>query len=108
MLTQISINGFKSLDSTELPLLPLTILTGTNSSGKSSVLQALMLIIKHSASVNQYSMEDVIRFLADFTSIRNKKVNAKSIRISVQDSNNTKHSLGKVRISRSFLPKLTR
>ncbi|WP_333496107.1 AAA family ATPase [Kluyvera sp. CHPC 1.251] len=93
MLTQISINGFKSLDSAELSLLPLTILTGTNSSGKSSVLQALMLIIKHSASVNQYSMEDVIRFLADFTSIRNKKVNAKSIRISVQDSNNTKHNL---------------
>ncbi|WP_236475001.1 AAA family ATPase [Escherichia coli] len=73
MLTNINIQGFKSLGSTSLVLSPLTILTGTNSSGKSSVIQALMLLIKNSASVNQYSMEEVIRFLADFPVIRNKK-----------------------------------
>ncbi|KJO58088.1 hypothetical protein SR89_13285 [Klebsiella aerogenes] len=93
MLTQIDIQGFKSLDSASLALSPLTILTGTNSSGKSSVLQALMLLIKHSASVNQYSMEDVIRFLADFSVIRNKKINAKFIKINVQDSEGRSHSL---------------
>ena len=93
MLTHIDIHGFKSLDSTSLVLSPLTILTGTNSSGKSSVLQALMLLIKHSASVNQYSMEDVIRFLADFSIIRNKKINAKSIIINVKDSEGLLHTI---------------
>ena len=93
MLTHINIHGFKSLDSTSLVLSPLTILTGKNSSGKSSVLQALMLLIKHSASVNQYSMEDIIRFLADFSVIRNKKINAKSIVISAQDIENNNHTL---------------
>ncbi|HAR2093603.1 TPA: AAA family ATPase [Escherichia coli] len=93
MLTNINIQGFKSLGSTSLVLSPLTILTGTNSSGKSSVIQALMLLIKNSASVNQYSMEEVIRFLADFPVIRNKKNNAKSIVITVQDTEKNSHSL---------------
>ncbi|MCM7821071.1 AAA family ATPase [Enterobacter hormaechei] len=93
MLTHISIKGFKSLGSTNLVLAPLTILTGTNSSGKSSVLQALMLLIKYSASVNQYSMEDVTRFLADFSVIRNKKINAKAISIDVHDSEKNPHTL---------------
>ena len=47
MLTNINIQGFKSLGSTSLVLSPLTILTG---------------------------MEEVIRFLADFPVIRNKKI----------------------------------
>ncbi|HCB4954765.1 AAA family ATPase [Salmonella enterica] len=93
MLKNINVQGFKSLGETTLLLSPLTILTGTNSSGKSSVLQALMLLIKHSASVNQYSMEEVIRFLADFSVIRNKKINAKSIIITAQDVENNTHSL---------------
>ncbi|ECU0110764.1 DUF2813 domain-containing protein [Salmonella enterica] len=93
MLKNINVQGFKSLGATTLLLSPLTILTGTNSSGKSSVLQALMLLIKHSASVNQYSMEEVIRFLADFSVIRNKKINAKSIIITAQDVENNTHSL---------------
>jgi len=93
MITKIDIHGFKSLDSESLLLCPLTILTGINSSGKSSVLQALMLLIKHSASGNEYSMEDVIRFLADFSIIRNKKVNAKSIIINILDDSANSHSL---------------
>jgi predicted ATPase len=93
MLTNINISGFKSLELAKLSLAPLTILTGVNSSGKSSVLQALMLLIKHSASVNNYSMEDIIRFLADYTVIRNKKINAKSIQIEVSDDSGRLHKL---------------
>lgn len=93
MLTHINVQGFKSLDSANLVLSPLTILTGVNSSGKSSVLQALMLLIKHSRSVNQYSMEEVIRFLADFSVVRNKKINAKSVIIHAQDTEGRSHTL---------------
>ncbi|NGH10477.1 AAA family ATPase [Serratia marcescens] len=83
MLTSIRIKDFKSLHDEELILKPLTILTGTNSSGKSSVIQAIMLMIKFSNSVNRYSMEEVTRYLNDFSTIRNKKNNAKVISLSV-------------------------
>lgn len=83
MLTSISIRDFKSLEDESLQLKPLTILTGTNSSGKSSVIQAIMLVIKYSNSINRYSMEEVTRYLNDFSSIRNKKNNAKLISINL-------------------------
>jgi predicted ATPase len=37
------VRNFKSIDSCNLPLAPLTVLTGANSSGKSSLLQSLLL-----------------------------------------------------------------
>lgn len=44
MLRKITIEGFKSVGQrTELRLAPLTVLTGTNSAGKSTVLQTLLL-----------------------------------------------------------------
>lgn len=44
MLSKVTIDGFKSVRGrTELRLAPLTILTGTNSAGKSTVLQTLLL-----------------------------------------------------------------
>lgn len=93
MLTQINIQGFKSLGSINLSLAPLTILTGTNSSGKSSVIQALMLLIKHSGASNQYSMEEMLRYLSDFSSIRNKKENSKFISLKVVDDKGAQHAL---------------
>ena len=44
MLTQIDLNYFKCFESLKLRLRPLTLLTGTNASGKSTVLQALVLL----------------------------------------------------------------
>ncbi|HAT3713916.1 TPA: AAA family ATPase [Serratia marcescens] len=79
MLTYININDFKSIHEEKLKLRPLTILTGANSSGKSSVIQAIMLVIKYSNIANRYSMEEVTRYLNDFSVIRNKKNNAKVI-----------------------------
>ncbi|GME47339.1 MULTISPECIES: AAA family ATPase [unclassified Pantoea] len=93
MLTKIEILNFKSLESETLSLKPLTIFTGANSSGKSSVLQAIMLVIKQSQESNRYSMEELLRYLNDFHAIRNKKTNAKAIKISVTDSQNTVNEL---------------
>ena len=45
MITTLSLHGFKSLLSEELPLKPLTLLTGINSSGKSSVIQAIRMLL---------------------------------------------------------------
>ena len=44
MLTQIDLRHFKCFETLKLPLCPLTLLSGTNSSGKSSVIQALALL----------------------------------------------------------------
>ena len=44
MLTQIELRHFKCFESLKLPLRPLTLLSGANGSGKSSVMQALVLL----------------------------------------------------------------
>lgn len=44
MLEQLELQGFKSFEYASLALRPLTILTGLNSSGKSSVLQAIRML----------------------------------------------------------------
>lgn len=44
MLTQLDLRYFKCFASLQLPLAPLTLLSGTNASGKSSVMQALALL----------------------------------------------------------------
>lgn len=44
MLTQLDLRHFKCFKLLHLPLCPLTLLVGTNASGKSSVLQALVLL----------------------------------------------------------------
>jgi AAA15 family ATPase/GTPase len=44
MLTRLDLKYFKCFERLHLPLAELTLLTGTNASGKSSVLQALVLL----------------------------------------------------------------
>lgn len=93
MLKQLEINNLKSIDKETLRLKPLTLLIGSNSSGKSTVIQALMLLIRNSQVSNRYSMEELIRYLSDFSTIRNKKNNAKSIDIVAIDDEGNRHSL---------------
>lgn len=44
MITRIDLKHFKCFEDVKIPLAPLTLLTGLNASGKSSVLQALILL----------------------------------------------------------------
>ena len=44
MLEQLALRNFKCFENLDLPLAPLTLLSGSNASGKSSVLQALVLL----------------------------------------------------------------
>ena len=44
MIKQLDLKTFKCFESLRLPLAPLTLLSGTNASGKSSVLQSLVLL----------------------------------------------------------------
>lgn len=109
MLNKLEIFNLKSIDKASLKLAPLTILTGANSSGKSTVIQAIMLLIKHSSINNQYSMEELVRYLDEFSSIRNKKQNAKEVFIEAIDNNKESHTVSitingvKVNSSLSYL-----
>jgi predicted ATPase len=45
LLTKLAVDGFKSISTAlEIQLKPLTVLAGTNSSGKSSIMQPLLLL----------------------------------------------------------------
>lgn len=46
MLSRISIEGFKCFDKVELTLGKMNLLTGANSSGKSSFIQSLLLLMQ--------------------------------------------------------------
>ena len=46
MISEIKLIGFKSFLSREIKLNQLTVLTGLNSSGKSSIIQALLMLEK--------------------------------------------------------------
>lgn len=54
MLTELTLKSFKCFKELQLPLAPLTVLSGTNGGGKSSVIQALVLMAE-SVSTREWS-----------------------------------------------------
>ncbi|MFC5214733.1 AAA family ATPase [Streptomyces coerulescens] len=57
MIDQLSLTNFKAFRSADIPLAPVTLLTGLNSSGKSSVLQAFVLLRQSYDSSTLYSSD---------------------------------------------------
>lgn len=60
MITNVAIKSFKCLHDERLEFRPLTILTGKNSSGKSSVLQAILLLARNCNPQNYEQMYTLI------------------------------------------------
>ncbi|PQJ89893.1 AAA family ATPase [Aliivibrio sifiae] len=88
MLKVIDIDGFKSIEKESLKICSLTILTGVNSSGKSTVIQALLLLFRFSIMPNRYSLEDVTRSYSNVREVRNRFNNTDNINITLPISNN--------------------
>ncbi len=57
MLTNISLSNFKCFEKLELPIKPLTLLCGLNGTGKSSVIQALLVLSQSSHSMFSSAMD---------------------------------------------------
>lgn len=89
MLNKIEVKGFKSLKEESLKLKPLTIVTGTNSSGKSTLLQAILFAFRYSSVENQLKMESITNYLDKFSDVRNKFVNAKEVNIKIEQLDST-------------------
>lgn len=93
MIQNIHIQNFKSIENQTFDFKPLTILTGTNSAGKSSVIQAILLYSYHSAK-NNNSLKEYLKELGDGQPLVYKKSNQnKQIRIQPEIDNKDMETL---------------
>ncbi|TXK94951.1 hypothetical protein BMR02_13400 [Methylococcaceae bacterium HT1] len=86
MLSKLEIENFKCIDKQVFNLKPLTILTGLNSTGKSTVIQAILLFSSFSSSPQNETLNELVANFSDFREIRNKYKNSKSLSIVIDDS----------------------
>lgn len=78
MIYNLEINGYKNIGYENIGFKPITVFTGLNSMGKSSILQAILLLAKE-VSFNGMSLNKVVS--SSFDVIRNKYTNASNISI---------------------------
>lgn len=78
MIRELTIIGLKNIKHEKLSLRPLTLLTGLNSTGKSSILQAILLVNKATTKNGQLYLNHL---LSSFSTLRNIYENTKEIRI---------------------------
>ena len=87
MLKSILINGYKCLDQCELSLAPLTLLAGPNSSGKSTILQAILLVFSGIKQKNQPYLKEVVKPFDRFEDVYCRYSNAHEIQIAIEAEN---------------------
>lgn len=84
ILDKISINNYKCHSHTEITLRPMTLLVGTNSSGKSSVIQSLLLAVHNSTpSLGMSALNGHLVSIGNFSEARNLITNAKTFEIGI-------------------------
>jgi predicted ATPase len=83
MLTRIRIQGFKCLDRCALDLRPLTLLAGPNAAGKSSVIQALLLLLSLRGQRHLPYLKEVVRPYDRLEEIACRFSNARSVDIGI-------------------------
>lgn len=81
MIQQITINNFKGIESESLDIKPLTLLTGLNSTGKSTCFQAILASLYYNNGTNANVLLSSFDF--SFESNHNRNNNAKRISISI-------------------------
>ncbi|PGX26512.1 hypothetical protein COE22_13485 [Bacillus cereus] len=109
MISNIFINGFKSIDDLDLEVKNLTLLVGMNSSGKSTAIQSLLLAIQSLSFNNDSPLNGILVSLGDFQETRNYLTNSKEIKIGLaayNDANgiqiNFSEKSGKVKAVKSI------
>jgi len=101
MIKKVIIENFKCIEKEELEFRNLTILTGENSSGKSSVIQAILLAGNHPHLIATPFNSDLRQYLislGDTNSLVNKYRNAKEyyIKVEIDNSNPIELKVSKV------------
>lgn len=73
MLSRILVDGYKSIDRSEIALSNFTLLAGINSAGKSSVIQAMLYVIQLKNNYGLQSKVDIGRFMDIRNSIKGNR-----------------------------------
>ena len=82
MIKKLSVKGLKSISDIEMNCAKLNIITGTNSSGKSTLLQALLIAAQNTGS-NMGLNGDYVS-LGEFAVAKNFNISNKSICIGIE------------------------
>lgn len=83
MIKQLKIEALKSINVLEIDCKKLNLFTGTNSSGKSTTLQALLLLIQNLD--RDYGLNGTFVSIGDFREARNFNIKKDSIKITVNN-----------------------
>lgn len=92
MIKNVHIENFKSIDIEDLEFKKLTILTGTNSAGKSSIIQAILLTLSNFQQPKQIYLKEIVKLLT-FKEIANVYLNAKTVRINLKMSDGLEYTV---------------
>ena len=82
MLEKIRVQGFKCFECEELTLKNLNLFTGINSAGKSSMIQAILLLMQQKENIQNPLNGKYVR-LGLLQDVKNTVTNAKKVKISV-------------------------
>ena len=82
MIQQITINSFKGIEAEVMDFKPLTLLTGLNSTGKSTCFQAILTSLYYNNGKNANIL--LSSYDMSFSANRNRNVNAKTVFIEVK------------------------
>lgn len=83
MIDQLEIEGFKSINKLKLDLKQFNLLAGTNSSGKSSAIQALLLLVQNLD--DGYGLNGPLVSVGEFREIRNYNIKANAVAVTVSE-----------------------
>lgn len=92
MLGSLKIQNYKCIKDESFNFKTLNIITGKNSTGKSSIIQSILLLSQLGERSN-HVLSDVIKHYLDFSSVRNKYINAKSITLTASLKDKTQGTL---------------
>jgi len=84
MITKLQLQAFKCFEDESLEFRNLTILTGTNGSGKSSVIQALLQLALHSNADYSSPLSNYLSFIAEFEETINFNMDTNAYRLSIE------------------------
>ncbi|RLA84515.1 MAG: hypothetical protein DRG78_01285 [Epsilonproteobacteria bacterium] len=89
MIDKLDIEAFKCFKKESLEFRNLTVLTGTNGSGKSSVIQAILQLALHSNKDYSSPLATYLRFVGDFNEAVNFNMDEKLYKISIDTGDKT-------------------
>ena len=81
MLEELHIHGFKCFDTVKIPLRQINIFSGTNSSGKSSAIQAFLLLCNNAVINSSSPLNGMWLRLGTFDECRNHRTNTRIFQV---------------------------